>query len=98
MSEEKLKTLIDDLIKIREAINSLLAKIAPKSLEQLKQSIPQECRDLLTYEQNQNYYIIKPRQFLGSENFAKVLDTVKEYGGEYVSKGKESHFRVLKGG
>lgn len=43
-----LKVLIEDLIKIREAITSLLAKIAPKSLEQLKQSVQQECRDPLT--------------------------------------------------
>jgi len=98
MAEEKVKALVEDLIKIREAINTLLAKICPKSLEQLKTSIPQECRDLLTYEQNQNYYILKPKAYLGSENFAKILHAVREFGGEYVSSGKDSHFRVLKGG
>jgi len=38
--------------------------------------------------------IIKPRQFLGSENFAKIASTVRGIGGEYISAGKESHFRV----
>ncbi len=97
MSEEKLKTLIDDLIKIREAINSLLAKICPKSLEEVKTSIPQECKELITYEENQKYYILKPKAFLGSENFGKILNAIRGFGGEYVSAGKNSHFRILKG-
>jgi len=97
LSEEKLKTLVDSLVKIREAINELLAKITPKTLAEVEKAIPEECRDLLTYEENNTYFILKPRAYLGSENFVKVLDTVKQFGGEYISAGKNSHFRILKG-
>jgi hypothetical protein len=34
--------------------------------------------------------------FLGSENFAKIASAVRGMGGEYISAGKDSHFRVPK--
>jgi hypothetical protein len=49
---------------------------------------------LLSFEEKVEYIIIKPRQFLGSENFAKIASIVRGIGGDYVSAGKESHFRV----
>jgi hypothetical protein len=32
--------------------------------------------------------------FLSFKNFAKIASVVRELGGEYIAKGKESHFRV----
>lgn len=55
---------------------------------------PEDLRTLLSFEQKEGFCIIKPRQFLGSENFAKIADIVKQHGGEYISAGKESHFRI----
>lgn len=55
---------------------------------------PEELRDLLSFEQKEGFCIIKPRQFLGSENFAKIADVVKQHNGEYISAGKGSHFRI----
>ena len=37
---------------------------------------------------------ITPKQYLGSEKFAKIAEITKDHNGEYVSKGKESHFRI----
>jgi hypothetical protein len=51
---------------------------------------------LLNIEERNDYIIIKPRQFLGSENFAKIASAVRGMGGEYISAGKDSHFRVPK--
>jgi hypothetical protein len=31
---------------------------------------------------------------LGSENFAKIAAIVREAGGEYISMGEQSHFRL----
>jgi hypothetical protein len=59
-------------------------------------SFPQELESLLSIEERNEYIIIKPRQFLGSENFAKIASAVRGMGGEYISAGKESHFRVPK--
>jgi hypothetical protein len=65
-----------------------------KTIENIKQKFPQELQDLLSFEVQDEGAIIKPRQFLGSENFAKIADIVKAHGGDYVSAGKESHFKI----
>jgi hypothetical protein len=53
-----------------------------------------ELENMLTFEETEKYIVIKPRQYLGSENFAKIASLVRNAGGEYISAGKESHFRV----
>ncbi|MGQ9624057.1 MAG: hypothetical protein ACUVUF_01530 [Candidatus Bathycorpusculaceae bacterium] len=65
-----------------------------KALEDIKMMFPEDLENLLSFEEKDDYVIIKPRQFLGSENFAKIASTVRGIGGEYISAGKESHFRV----
>ena len=67
-----------------------------KSVEDVRMSFPQELESLLNIEERNEYIIIKPRQFLGSENFAKIASAVRGMGGEYISAGKDSHFRVPK--
>ncbi len=67
-----------------------------KTLEDIRMMFPQELDTLLNFEEKGDYIIIKPRQFLGSENFAKIASTVRGIGGEYISAGKDSHFRVYK--
>ncbi len=57
---------------------------------------PSELGDLLSFEEEDNYIIVKPRQYLGGENFAKIASIVRGAGGEYISAGKESHFRIPK--
>lgn len=70
---------------------------APISATQkVKENFPQELQDLLHFNETAEHVIIKPRQYLGSENFAKIASVVREIGGEYISAGKESHFRVGK--
>jgi hypothetical protein len=51
---------------------------------------------LLSFEEKGDYIMVKPKQFLGSENFAKIASAVRGMGGEYISAGKDSHFRVPK--
>jgi len=67
-----------------------------KSVEDIRMSFPQDLENLLNIEERNDYIIIKPRQFLGSENFAKIASAVRGMGGEYISAGKDSHFRVPK--
>jgi hypothetical protein len=57
---------------------------------------PQELEGLLTFNEKGDYIIIKPRQYLGSENFAKIASIIRGTGGEYISAGKDSHFRIPK--
>jgi hypothetical protein len=67
-----------------------------KLIEDIKISFPDELEGLLSFEETDDYVIIKPRQFLGSDNFSKIASIVRQAGGEYVSAGKASHFRVPK--
>jgi hypothetical protein len=67
-----------------------------KAVEDIKMIFPEDLENLLSFEEKDDYVIIKPRQFLGSENFAKIASAVRGMGGDYVSAGKASHFRVPK--
>ena len=67
-----------------------------RSLDDIKMSFPEELESRLDFQEKGDYIIIKPKMFLGSENFAKIASAVRGMGGEYISAGKESHFRVPK--
>ena len=71
---------------------------APKqrSVDDIRMSFPEELEARLDFEDKADLIIIKPKQFLGSENFAKIASAVRGMGGEYISAGKDSHFRVPK--
>ena len=51
---------------------------------------------LLDFSDEGDHYKITPKNFLGSEKFAEIGAVVRGLGGEYVSQGKQSHFRVKK--
>ena len=67
-----------------------------RSLDDIRMSFPEELEARLGFEDKGEFIIIKPKQFLGSENFAKIASAVRGMGGEYISAGKDSHFRVPK--
>jgi hypothetical protein len=67
-----------------------------KVMEDVKMMFPEDLETLLSFEEKDEYIMIKPRQFLGSDNFSKIASVVRGAGGDYVSAGKASHFRVPK--
>jgi len=69
-----------------------------KAMEDIRMMFPDDLEGLLSFEEKDEYIVIKPRQFLGSDNFSKIASIVRGAGGEYVSAGKASHFRVSKKG
>jgi hypothetical protein len=75
-----------------------LSRVSEKApaVEDIKTMFPEDLENLLSFEEKEDYIIIKPRQFLGSENFAKIASVVRGIDGEYISAGKASHFRVPK--
>jgi hypothetical protein len=62
----------------------------------VKEEFSPELEGMLTFEDKGNYIIVRPRRFLGSDNFAKIASVVRNLGGEYISAGKNSHFKVPK--
>ena len=67
-----------------------------KSVDDVRLAFPEDLESLLSFQEKGDYIMVKPRQFLGSENFAKIASAVRGLGGEYISAGKDSHFRVPK--
>lgn len=112
LSQEELLQRIDELLTVLNVISRDLADVtkalreagapvaAPteraRAVEDVRALFPKDLEDMLTFEEAENYMVIKPRRFLGSENFAKIASIVRDTGGEYISAGKESHFRVPK--
>ena len=67
-----------------------------QNIEDVRMMFPENLDNMLAFEDKGDYVMIKPKQFLGSENFAKIASTVRGIGGEYISSGRDSHFRVYK--
>lgn len=67
-----------------------------KQMSNIKMLFPEDLEIMLYFTDEEDYIVVKPRQFLGSDNFAKVASIIREIGGDYISAGKDSHFRVSK--
>ncbi|MEM2102933.1 MAG: hypothetical protein QXM22_05410 [Candidatus Bathyarchaeia archaeon] len=67
-----------------------------RGIPEVKRMFPSDLEELLNFNEKENYIIIKPRQYLGSDNFAKIASIIRGAGGEYISAGKDSHFRIPK--
>lgn len=100
-----LKLMLEDLNEISRMLRIYLEKHAETvlppvtqrliTIEDVQKAFPQDLLELLYFEVLEDYIVIKPRQYLGSENFVKIASIVREQlKGEYVSHGKESHFRI----
>lgn len=68
----------------------------PLDIDDVKMMFPEDLEGLLNFEDKGEYIKITPRQYLGAENFAKIAQIARGAGGDYISAGKESHFRIPK--
>jgi hypothetical protein len=86
----------DGLATIVEQLNDILKQYAPPVVkgEKYEEWFPEDLRALLVIEETHEAIIVKPKRYLGSENFAKVAAIVKDHNGKYVSAGKQSHFKI----
>lgn len=90
-----------DLTETSKALKTMVGApaVAPmkeemRTIDDIKTLFPKDLEEMLMFEEKEEDIIVKPRQFLGSENFAKIASIIRDAGGEYISAGKESHFRV----
>jgi hypothetical protein len=104
--------LLEELLSIFRAANKVTTgqqapatTTAPAQVTEQAQQLPEkltkglvEVIDLIKVETDTDsmFFIIRPKQFLGGENFAKVAKAVRDMGGSYQSAGKNSHFKVPK--
>ena len=66
------------------------------TIQDAKNLFPSELEQLLIFEEKPDTIIVRPKRFLGSEDFAKIAAIVRANRGEYISAGKNSHFRIPK--
>jgi hypothetical protein len=94
-----------DLADISKSLKAVGAPTAPpaipaaptegmRSVEEVRRSFSSDLEEMLIFEETGDYVVIKTRRFLGSDNFAKIASIVRSLDGEYISAGKESHFKV----
>jgi hypothetical protein len=56
---------------------------------------PNHYADLLTVTENEDYIIIKPQNFIrNKQDFKEISQIIKDYGGEYVSANRDTHWRI----
>ncbi len=67
-----------------------------RGVNDVKQAFSSELAGMLIFEESGTFIIVKPRRFLGSDNFARIASIVRDLGGEYISAGRNSHFKVPK--
>ncbi len=101
-----LNVISGDLAEVSKSLKSVsgpaaapAASVTPakmRGIKDVKQAFSSELEGMLTFEEKENFIIVRPRRFLGSDNFAKVASVVRNLGGEYISAGKSSHFKVPK--
>jgi hypothetical protein len=65
-------------------------------LQGVRVMFPNDLEGMLEFKENEQYIIIRPRRYLGSDFFAQIASIIRDAGGEYISAGKDSHFRIPK--
>ena len=69
---------------------------AGRQVEDVRMLFTKELEELLNFEDKGDWIRVAPIKYLGSDNFAKIASVIRTAGGEYISAGKESHFRIPK--
>lgn len=66
-----------------------------QTADDVQRVFPQDLAGMLFFEVTDEYVLVKPRQYLGSDNFRRIAAIVRnQLAGEYVSAGRDSHFRI----
>jgi hypothetical protein len=102
-----LKVVSEDLAEVSKSLKAVSGtSVAPAvsaapskkkyDINDVKQAFSSELAGMLLFEESGKFVIVKPRRFLGSDNFAKIASVVRDLGGEYISAGRSSHFKIAK--
>ncbi len=67
-----------------------------EKLDDVRMAFPEDLDHLLEFKDESDFIMVKPKAYLGSENFARIASAIRGMGGEYISAGRDSHFRVYK--
>lgn len=100
LEQKKSNELYERAVRVKESTEE--SELTPAELDdegyivKATELFPEDLEAMLTFVVEEDYVRIAPRQYLGSENFAKIAAIIRDNGGEYKSAGKNSHFRMPK--
>jgi hypothetical protein len=74
------------------------AQSTMEKVAKFKEKVGPEVADMLTFDTDNsaNFITIKPKKFLGTENFKVVCAAAKDLGGDYIPAGKDSRWQIPK--
>jgi hypothetical protein len=81
-------------VKLQVYLPTPKEQLKTRTLQEIQALFPVDLRDKLNFQESEQHVIMKTKQFLGSQDFARIAAIVRGAGGEYISAGKESHFRI----
>ncbi len=68
-----------------------------RTVEDVRMLFSSDLEEMLSFEESEDFIVVKPRGFLGRDKFSKIASIVRDAGGEYISAGKGSYFRLPRG-
>jgi len=91
---EAFETLTGRLKEIRDALKQSKTTL---TIERISSLMPEDLVKTVTFLDEGDIIKIKPKQYLGAETFARLAANLKDnFDGEYVSQGRDSHFKIKK--
>ena len=79
---------------VRNQILQLYGPVDYSNISDIELRFTEQQASKLSFQLVGENWIIRPKQYLGEQMFGDIAATVRNLGGEYISAGKDSHFRV----
>ncbi len=97
-----LKAELDETDDLKQTFNKVKTHVFQLHKEKLNLEIIQKVKERfldkwierIEFLHQENFIIVKTKQYLNTDDFEELRGIVKGFGGEYVSAGKDSHFKI----
>lgn len=63
-------------------------------IQKVKERFLDKWVERIEFSRQGNFIIVKTKQYLNTDDFEELRAVIRDFGGEYVSAGKESHFKI----
>lgn len=75
-----------------------MSESGPRSMQDVKDELGPKLCELLIFKKSDNLITVKPREYLGTQTFAKVAERLRAVGGSYSTSDRlfNVHLRVAK--
>jgi len=97
-----LKAELDETDDLKQTFNKVKTHVFQLHKEKLNLEIIQKVKERfldkwverIDFSHQENFIIVKTKQYLNTDDFEELRAIINDFGGEYVSAGKDSHFKI----